>query len=93
MFKLRLAPAQRQRRLWNVSDLPSDHSRQRPIFWTGDGSGRDAVHEILTALEPWFELDTGRLEILNRLRLWRYLIGDESFDADYWLTRLENEYP
>jgi len=47
----------------------------------------------LTRLEPWFELDTGRLEILNRIRLWRYLLGDESIDVDYWLTRLENDFP
>ena len=33
------------------------------------------------------------LEYLNRIRLWRYLLGDDSFDADYWLTRVENEFP
>ena len=41
--------------------------------------------------EPWYEQDTGRLEILNRVRLWRYLLGDERADVDYWLTRIENE--
>ena len=92
MFKLRLAPTAPQKRLWDVSDLAEDHHRQRPIFWTGDGAGRDPIHEILTRLEPWFELDTGRLEILNRIRLWRYLLGDESIDVDYWLTRLENDF-
>ena len=49
------------------------------------------MHTILTTPEPWFEADTGRLEFLNRIRLWRYLLGDERFDADYWLTRIENE--
>ncbi|MDG1959066.1 MAG: phytanoyl-CoA dioxygenase family protein [Candidatus Binatia bacterium] len=92
MFKLRLAPTARQRRLWDTSDLEPDHHRQRPIFWTGDGTDRDPIHEILTRLEPWFELDTGRLEILNRIRLWRYLLEDERLDVDYWLSRLENEY-
>jgi hypothetical protein len=40
--------------------------------------------------EPWFEQDTGRLEFLNRIRLWRYLTDDPTYDADYWLTRVEN---
>jgi len=40
--------------------------------------------------EPWFEQDTGRLEFVNRIRLWRHLSGDPTFDADYWLGRLEN---
>ena len=92
MFKLRLAPTARQKRLWDTADLPADHARQRPIFWTGDGSDRDPIHATLTTLEPWFEFDTGRLEILNRIRLWRYLLGDDSQDVDYWLTRIENDY-
>jgi hypothetical protein len=32
-----------------------------------------------------------RLEIVNRIRLWRALTGDPRFDIDFWLTRLENE--
>jgi hypothetical protein len=40
--------------------------------------------------EPWFENDTGRLEFLGRIKLWRYLTGDATYDADYWLTRVEN---
>ena len=39
--------------------------------------------------ERWFEFDTGRLEMINRVKLWRYLLGDASADVDYWLTRLE----
>lgn len=46
----------------------------------------------ITSTEPWFEADTGRLEYLNRARFWRYITGDNDFDADYWLTRVENEY-
>jgi hypothetical protein len=32
-----------------------------------------------------------RLEIANRLRLWRVLTGDPHYDADRWLARIENE--
>jgi len=49
------------------------------------------VAAILTTPEPWFEQDTGRLEYVNRVKLWRYLTADPTFDADYWMTRLENE--
>ncbi len=91
MFKIRLCPTERQVRLWDDSDLGNDHFEQRPIFWTG-AAPRDPVHAALTKPEPWFEMDTGRLEYLNRIRFWRYLLGDDKFDADYWLTRVENEF-
>ena len=92
MFKIRLCPRERQVRLWDDTDLPKDHFEQRPLFWTDEIPDPDHLHTILTTPEPWFEADTGRLEYLNRIRFWRYLLGDESFDADYWLTRVENEY-
>ena len=40
---------------------------------------------------PWYESATARLEITNRARMWRSLTADETYDTDYWLTRLENE--
>ncbi|MDP5052771.1 MAG: phytanoyl-CoA dioxygenase family protein, partial [Congregibacter sp.] len=84
MFKIRLNPGQRQERLWDTSDLGNDHYQQRPIFWTGTDTG-DELHRILMQTEPWFEADTSRLELMNRVRFWRYLLGDNNFDADYWL--------
>jgi len=50
------------------------------------------LSSILTKPEPWFEMDSGRLEYLNRIRFWRYISGDNNFDADYWVTRVENEF-
>lgn len=91
MFKIRLNPTVRQCRLWNTDDLTPDLWEQRPIFWTGATPDPDHIHSILCRREPWFEADTGRIEIMNRIRLWRALLGDEEFDADYWLTRVENE--
>lgn len=91
MFKIRLNPTVRQRRLWDTSDLtPADHAQQ-PIFHVKRRRSPEHLHAILTAPAPWFENDSGRLEYLNRIRFWRFLLGDESFDADYWLTRVENE--
>jgi len=61
-----------------------------PQRLTWDATDREApeVRDLLTTPEPWHG-NEGRLEIVNRLRLWRRLTGDDSFDADYWLTRLE----
>ena len=92
MFKIRLCPTERQSRLWDDSDMTNDHFEQRPIFWTRGEKDDSHLHEILTRSQPWFENDTGRLEYMNRIRFWRYLLGDDHFDADYWLTRVENEF-
>ena len=92
MFKIRMNPSERQQRLWDDSDLPEDHFEQKPIFWTGGARDPNHIHTILTSPEPWFEADTGRLEFINRARFWRYLLGDDKFDVDYWLTRIENEF-
>ena len=32
-----------------------------------------------------------RLEIVNRIRFWRFLTGDDQFDVGYFLSRLENQ--
>jgi Phytanoyl-CoA dioxygenase (PhyH) len=89
MLKIRLNPTVRQQRLWNTADLP--RPEQRAIFLVKEAPDPTDVRTILTSPEPWFEADTGRLEYINRIRLWRHLTGDACYDVDYWLTRLENE--
>lgn len=91
MFKIRLCPTRRQH--WQPGDeVAGADSRQRPIFWTSGMPDPEHLASILTHPEKWFEADTGRLEYLNRIRFWRYITRDNNFDADYWLTRIENEY-
>lgn len=93
MFKIRLCPTGRQLRLWQAAGDDADiESSSRPIFWTEGAPDPDHLYSILTRPEPWFEADTGRLEYINRVKFWRYITGDDNFDADYWLTRIENEY-
>ncbi len=91
LYKLRLNPTEPQVRLWDTSDLERDDSRQRPIFFVKERTDPESVASILTRPMPWFENDTGRIEYIQRIRFWRNLIGDETFDADYWATRLECE--
>ncbi len=91
LFKIRLCPTRRQLRLWDPG--ATFEQAQRAIFWTEEQRPQaNNLHTILTRPEKWFEADTGRLEYLNRIRFWRYITGDTDFDADYWLTRIENEY-
>ena len=88
MFKIRLNPTVRQLRLWNTDDL--DEGGAPEIIYGGSSHEEDSIPTILNRQEPWFEAADGRLEIVNRIKLWRFLTGDENFDAHYWLTRLEN---
>jgi len=90
--KIRLCPSEAQRRRWDTSDLPDAGALQAPVFWCDPEAPQQPVERILTTPEPWFEQDTGRLEFMNRIRLWRYLTGDEQYDIGYWMTRVENEH-
>ena len=88
MFKIRMNPSEAQRGLWDVGSWYVAET-QRPIFYVKTPQP-ESVESILMTPEPWFEQDTGRLEFVNRVKLWRHLSGDDNYDADYWLTRLEN---
>jgi hypothetical protein len=94
MVKIRLNPTVPQVRLWDLGpdgELRADDRAQRPIFWqTGPRPAGD-LHDVLCEYQPWFEADTARLEFVNRVRWFRQLLGDDTFDADYWLTRIENQ--
>lgn len=89
MYKIRLNPRVRQMRLWNTDDLSNDQGKHKPIF-TRETNAVEDIQTILGKQEPWFEDAAGRLEIVNRVKMWRFLTGDTNFDVHYWLTRLEN---
>ncbi len=91
MYKVRLNPTVRQCRLWNTDDITEDTAAPQPIYSPAYPYDKQDIQTILCTPEPWFEIDTARLEYLNRIKLWRFLLGDQTFDAHYWLTRLENE--
>jgi hypothetical protein len=63
--------------------------RQRRLWDTSD-LGDPRVAEELATTFPWYEPATGRLEVYNRVLLWRSLTGDDSFDVDHWVTRVSN---
>ncbi|WP_091047077.1 phytanoyl-CoA dioxygenase family protein [Glycomyces sambucus] len=63
-----------------------------PQVRTWDVSDLDdpRVSEELSRFFPWCEHATGRLEIYNRIKVWRALTNNTAFDIDYWATRVAN---
>ncbi|MFI5658406.1 phytanoyl-CoA dioxygenase family protein [Streptomyces sp. NPDC051684] len=59
-------------------------------LWDTSDLDDPAVGDELRHVFPWYEHATGRLEIHNRIRLWRALTGDDTFDLDHWVTRVSN---
>jgi Phytanoyl-CoA dioxygenase (PhyH) len=58
-------------------------------LWDTNDVDDPIVTDTLRHDHPWTGGDA-RLEIVNRIKLWRYLTGDAKFDVDYWLTRIGN---
>lgn len=63
--------------------------RQR-LLWNTDDLHDAGVTEELNTQFDWYEQATGRLEIYNRVKLWQAMTGDDTFDPDYWVTRVTN---
>ena len=59
-------------------------------LWNTDDLDDPAIPGILSANHRWYGNEV-RIEIVNRIRFWRFLTGDERFDVSYWLSRLENQ--
>ena len=86
MYKLRLNPREPQVRLWNTDDFDEVHNDYRDHTFAHPR--RDSVAEVLRRTQSWHGED-GRYEQMQHARLWRYLTGDDNYDVDYYLTRLE----
>jgi hypothetical protein len=56
-------------------------------LWNTDDIDDPAVGRELTTSFGWTSANEGRLELVNRAKLWRVLTGDQLFDIDYYLTR------
>ena len=62
--------------------------RQMKLWNTEDLSDPE-IHRVLFRNHRWYGNDD-RLEYAQRIKFWRFLTGDERFDSNYWLTRIEN---
>ncbi len=63
--------------------------RQRQLWNTHDIEDPE-IGKILSTNHGWYGNEV-RLEIVNRIRFWRFLTGNDDFDVSYWLSRLENK--
>jgi hypothetical protein len=88
--------------LWHCAQ-PNQTERLRTMFklrlnptvrqlrlWNTDDLDHREIGGILCRNHRWYGNDD-RLECANRIKLWRFLTGNERYDAHYWLTRIENQ--
>jgi hypothetical protein len=87
MYKIRLNPRAPQVRLWNTDDFETHHNDVTDHRFAT--MRFDSVGQILRKEHPWQLGHEVRYEVLKRAEVWRYLSGDDSYDVDYYLTRLE----
>jgi len=60
------------------------------LLWDTRDLDDPRIEKILGRDHRWYG-HAVRLEIANRIRLWRALTGNPRFDFERWLTRIENE--
>ncbi len=87
MHKIRLGPDRLQRRLWNLADFEAMHNDASDHIFAK--SRTDSVAAVFRSTPPWMGTDEARFELRERTKFWRYLSGDDTFDADYYLQRTE----
>ncbi len=59
-------------------------------LWNTEDIDDPEIQSILRTHHNWYGNES-RIEVVNRIKLWRFLTGDETYDVGYWLSRLENE--
>ena len=87
MYKIRLNPSVSQVKRWDMEDFARIHNDASDHTFAL--MRHDSVAQIFRTLQPWQKGHEGRYEQMQRARLWRYLSDDESFDVDYYHTRIE----
>jgi Phytanoyl-CoA dioxygenase (PhyH) len=58
-------------------------------LWNTEDVDDPEIGRILHTNHGWYG-NEDRIEVVNRIRLWRFLTGNEQYDAGYWMTRIEN---
>ncbi|MCE9589854.1 MAG: phytanoyl-CoA dioxygenase family protein [Planctomycetes bacterium] len=58
-------------------------------LWNTDDIDNPEVHHILGRAQGWMG-NEWRIEMINRIKFWRYVTGNDKFDHSLWAGRLEN---
>lgn len=59
-------------------------------LWNTEDIDAPEIGGILGTNHEWYGNES-RIEVVNRIRQWRHLTGNDDFDVGYWMSRLENE--
>ena len=59
-------------------------------LWNTDDIDDPQVEGVLGANIPWHG-QRHRIEVMNRIKFWRFLTGNEEYDMGFWWQRIENE--
>ena len=59
------------------------------LLWDTSDRADPEIGKVLMRDHDWYG-NEDRLEIVNRIKFWRFLTGDDQFDVGYYLSRLEN---
>ena len=57
--------------------------------WNLSDLANPEIDDILRQRFAWYEYADARFELVNRIRLWRALTGDQDYDIDMLFTRLQ----
>ncbi len=87
MHKTRLNPSVPQVRCWNTADLDELHNPPTDHMFATMQS--DSVAHTFRTHHEWHSTTESRNEQVQRALLWRYLTGDDTYDVDHYLTRIE----
>ena len=90
MYKMRLNPAGPQTGHWDMSEYDAVKARAPKPLHSPATDAQD-VQGQLSCFQPWADIRSAHLDIVQRTRLWRLLSGDEGFSVHHFLSRLENE--
>lgn len=58
-------------------------------LWNTQDINDPEIHQILGRAQGWMG-NEWRIEMINRIKFWRYITGNETFDLSLWAGRIEN---
>ena len=62
---------------------------RQKLLWNTDDIRDERIPGLLSADHRWYGNES-RLEVVNRIKMWRFLTDDEQYDVSYWMSRIEN---
>ena len=62
---------------------------RQKLLWNTDDIQDERIPGLLSADHRWYGNES-RIEVVNRIKMWRFLTDDEQYDVSYWMSRIEN---